>query len=172
MTYPSIENDSIASSDVTVISYLPFASEETPVIFPSCMVETDAPGRGPAESSMIPLIFLCAKYEIFKTIVNEVCLGRYLSSVSSNQNVTSVAMSKNDRMVICLHNPSSEAINSIINLPKSTRINGDIAVHLWEESMKDIVPRVSSITNCNGTSSISIRIPCASLQILTMSVIQ
>lgn len=109
-----------------------------------------------------------AKYEIFKSVVNEINLGHRIGVSSDNRNVTSVAMRKGDTIVLVMHNMSDTFHKFKINMPASVSSVRTLNTKLWKERLKNITPIESTETDC--PVSFTIDIDSSSLIILTMEV--
>lgn len=78
------------------------------------------------------------KFEIFKTVVNEMNLGYHIWSDCSADAVTSVAMRKGSKMMLCMHNMSGKGCSLRVDLPDGLSVRGKIGSVRWEESLRNV----------------------------------
>lgn len=112
-----------------------------------------------------------AKFEIFKTVVNEMNLGRHIESVCDNDGVIQVVMRKGNRMMVCVLNSSDDDFDLTVELPAGVTVDGLVSDLLWRESAADIeAVRGADIAPEAGGSSFSVPVGEGSLECCVFNV--
>ena len=111
-------------------------------------------GHGPEKTT---------KYEIYKSVVNDMNRGRYVTSTSSDSRVVPAVLTKDGKLFVSLLNSSDEPIAVQIKLPENTTVRGTMETRLWESSQNDVAPRVSRTDSFNNQNSWTIDVPPQSL---------
>ena len=104
-----------------------------------------------------------AKYEIFKSLVNDMHQGRYVLSGATDDRIVSAVLTKDDKLFVSLLNRSEDPLSIQIKLPEKTRIRGDVTVRLWESSRNVPFPQVSRNKNLHKKESWNYELPPQSL---------
>lgn len=111
-------------------------------------------GHGPEKTT---------KYEIYKSVVNDMNRGRYVTSTSSDSRVVPAVLTKDGKLFVSLLNSSDESIAVQVKLPENTTVRGSMETRLWESSQNDVAPRVSRTDSFNNQNSWTIAVPPQSL---------
>ncbi len=111
-------------------------------------------GHGPEKTT---------KYEIYKSVVNDMNRGRYVTSTSSDSRVVPAVLTKDGKLFVSLLNSSDESIAVQIKLPENVTVRGTMETRLWESSQNDVAPRVSRTDSFNNKNSWTIEVPPQSL---------
>ena len=104
-----------------------------------------------------------AKYEIFKSVVNDTCGGRYMASVSTDMRIVPAVLVKDGRMLVSLLNTSEEEISVTVRLPLEIRVRGGVATRLWEASKGDVAPRIGHLERCGDAQDWTFVVPAQAL---------
>jgi len=104
-----------------------------------------------------------AKYEIFKSLVNDMHQGRYVLSESTDDRIVSAVLTKDDKLFVSLLNRSEDSVSIQIELPEKTRIRGNVNVRLWKSSQNVPFPQVSRNKNLHKKGNWNYELPPQSL---------
>ena len=111
-----------------------------------------------------------AKYEIFKTVVNEMNLGRHIGSESNVGTLTPVVMLKENRMMVCLHNRSDRDCHVRIELPQEMPVQSEIGTVRWEEALKNVSGVRSEAFSAETPTSFTLDVPMQAVVCCTFDV--
>lgn len=108
---------------------------------------------GPWKGAAHPMVYsnrghgpeTTAKYEIFKSVVNDTCGGRYVASTSSDKRIVPAVLMKERRMLVSVLNTGDGEIPVRVRLPEGMHVSGRVERRLWEASKGDISPRISHL---------------------------
>ena len=108
---------------------------------------------GPWKGAAHPMVYsnkghgpeMTAKYEIFKSVVNDTCGGRYVASASSDKRIVPAVLMKERRMLVSVLNTGDGEIAVRVRLPEGMHVSGRVERRLWEASKDDISPRISHL---------------------------
>jgi len=108
---------------------------------------------GPWKGAAHPMVYsnrghgpeMTAKYEIFKSVVNDTCGGRYVASASSDKRIVPAVLMKERRMLVSVLNTGDDEIAVRVRLPEGMHVSGGVERRLWEASKGDISPRISHL---------------------------
>ena len=103
------------------------------------------------------------KFEIYKTVVNEMNLGHHIGSDCDNSALTQVVMRKENKMMLCIQNLTDKSYEVNVNMPAGTTIAGTISCTRWEESMKNVVGIKGSDITPKTSTLFSATVPQGSL---------
>ena len=104
-----------------------------------------------------------AKYEIFKSIVNDTCGGRYMASVSTDERIAPAVLMKDGRMLVSLLNTSEGEISVNVRLPSETCMRGGVETRLWEATKGDVAPRIGHLVRCEDVQGWTFAVPAQAL---------
>lgn len=104
-----------------------------------------------------------AKYEIFKSVVNDTCGGRYMASASTDERIVPSVFVKGETMLISLLNTSDEAMQVRVKLPEAMSAGGDVETRLWEATKGDVAPRRGAAAAKDGAKGWSSFLPAQAL---------
>lgn len=104
-----------------------------------------------------------AKYEIYKSVVNDMCNGRYRASNTTDEHLVPAVLTKNGRMLVSLLNRGDKPLAAQVRLPEGLNMRGDLEVRTWESAKNDRVPRISRCPGNGDKKAFRHTIPAQSL---------
>ena len=104
-----------------------------------------------------------AKYEIFKSVVNDTCGGRYVASATTDERIVPAVLVKGGRMLVSLLNMGDEAKSVNVKLPPRMRVRGGVEMRLWEATKGDVTPRIDHLEGAGGAQGLMFVIPAQAL---------
>ena len=104
-----------------------------------------------------------AKYEIFKSVVNDTCGGRYVASATTDERIVPAVLVKGGRMLVSLLNTDGKAKSVEIKLPLGMRVHGGVETRLWEAAKGDVTPRSGRLEQCGDAQSWTFVVPAQAL---------
>lgn len=126
---------------------------------------------GPWKGAAHPMVYsnrkhgpeTTAKYEIYKSLVNDMHQGRYVASGATDARIVSAVLTKDGKMLVSLLNRSDESISVQIKLPENLKTHEEMEIRSWEASRNDPLARVSHDPNFGCKDNWNYELPPESL---------